>query len=113
GRGPDKRSARSAMAGGGTQRSGQLDDLRDDGFPTGLWLSKGESRETHARSASKRTLDPVDRRARAGRAFCAAIARLPAPRHDRANELKWRSFATTVRLRSARLIPFWPSCCSS
>src|SRR5205085_10771426 len=83
------RRTRSSVASGGPQRSGGFDELRDHGFPTRLRLSPRESGKTHVGGASKRAFDFVERHAGAGRALCAATARLPSARDTGKSRLIW------------------------
>src|SRR5260370_29360757 len=88
------------MAGGGPQRSGELDELRHDGFPTGLRLSTRESRETHVGSASKRPIDFVERHAGTSRVICATTARLSPARNAGEGVLIWKFAGVTTRSNS-------------
>src|SRR6266478_4161506 len=103
------RRSRCSVAGGGPQRSGELDELRDDGFPTGLWLSARESRETHVGSSSEGTIHFVERHAGAGRAICATAAWLPPAGHPREGVLIWKFAGATTTSRSPSLTPFLPN----
>src|SRR5688572_21265580 len=63
----DAHRPREALEGDRPRRPDQPDGLRHARIHAGLRLSAAEGRDAHARGPPQRALDPLDRRARAGR----------------------------------------------